>query len=786
MKKKLLVILCMLCTITLTAFFASCGGGDEVTHTLDTSGFNNVVVYNSPIDYSDFVVKSSDGKSISVTSSMVAGWDTSSVGSKTLTILYKEMRVNVDYVVKYEVKFIVDGQTIATQYVLNAGEIQAPSGYTFEIPAQITNNLQLTGSASSTTDVEISIGNLPNDLYVGADAVNLPITVSGTTSWSATTSNDNITVRQMDGMLLLSTNKVGVTELTVSAGGKQESKTVIVKPTSLTINQSTKTYGIENLYTIGRTNVNGEVSKTLLNVSCANVGEGFYENVEWTSNSSKATISNGEITLAQGEGAEIVTFTASFYGVKSTFSVRCVYNGVNVSNYADLYTATKAQKPIVLKGDIAFPTNVNEIKYETVHTTYDDTYYKNINALDKATIKVLLQFKNNVYGNGYEINAHNATLGLLDATGKPTANSLFKGPLDFVALTGAGASLASVKGQDNVCFGVYENVTLNNVILKGANLENDLTELNYAGTTVEVFGNNVTIEYSRIMNGRTVLRVFGDANDPNVVINVNVKNSVLTGAREFIIRMGSNKFVDGIDGNVSPYIAESIDLIGIKKGPDKDGIEKPADYESKYIKTYVNVENSVFKDAGIFAIGIDAHFAGPALHEASGYVSLFEGFKNWKNLAKTSYGAKLTFNGEVKMYNWKKLSEIDSSTLIEMDADLLGETVAEMLNFDIPAMLETAKEKGIYTNIITDSGYIHNAIAFFGGGRNYGLFEDNSNLQLQGVDVSLESVEKGALMTAAGTENFYFRIYDISTTIFTPEMQESMSEADMYDCIFKK
>ena len=580
----------------------------------------------------------------------------------------------------------------------------------------------------------------------------------------------------------MSAEKVGVTELTVNAGGKQESKTIVIKPESLTINQSAKTYGIENLYTIGRTNVRGELSKKVLEVSCAKIGEGFYENLTWTSSSAKAMISNGEITLAQGEGAELVTFTADFYGVKSTFAVRCVYDGVNVSNYADLYTATKAQNVIVLEGDIAFPTSVNEIKYETVHTTYDDTYYKNINALDKATIKILLQFKNNLYGNGYEINAHNATLGLLDATGKPTESSLFNGPLDFVALTGSGASLASVKGQDNVCFGVYENVTLNNVILKGANLEKDLTELNYAGTTVEVFGNNVKIEYSRIMNGRTVLRVFGDANDPNKVINLDVKNSVLSGAREFIIRMGSNKFVDGTDGNVSPYLGSETNLIEIKKGK----VQKPSNYESNYIKTFVNVENCVFKDAGIFAVAIDAHFAGEALHDGSSYVGIFDGFNNWKNLAKTSYGAKLTFNGEVKMYNWKKLTEIDSSTLIEMNAELLGETIASMLTFDIQAMLKTASAKDELKTIVTSDGYIHAGIAFLGGGRNYGLFEDNANLQLEGFEVSLADVDKTTLTKAAGEENFYFNIYNSSTTSFKPADQENMTEQEMYDCIYKK
>lgn len=783
MRKKLATLLGLVCALVMAMSFAACFGGETVTYTLNSANFNKAVVYNQSIDLSDFSIEGSDGQKVNVTSSMVSGWDTSSVGSKTLTISFEGMVANVNYTVKYEVKFVVDGQTVNTQYVLAANELSVPAGYLFELPSTVNDNLELIGEKEAATNVEITVGNEANELPVGATGAELPVSVVGASEWTADVSNENVEITQMKGLLLISTKKVGVTELTISAGGAEVTKTIVVKPETLTINEGAKTYGIENVYTLGRTNVSGAISKKTLTVSCAKVGEGFAENVVWTSNSAKASINNkGEITLAEGTGSEIVTFTANFYGVEASFDIRCVFDGVNVDNYADLHAATKAQKVIVLGADIAFPTNVAEIKYETVHTTYDDTYYSNIGKLNEATIKILLQFKNDLYGNGYEINAHNATLGLLDATGSLTSSSLFRGPLDFVALTESGSSAASVKGQDNVCFGLYEGVTVNNVILKGANLEDDLTELHYAGTTVEVFGDDVTIEYSRIMNGRTVLRVFGDAVDATKVITLNVKNSVLSGAREFIIRMGSNAFVDGTDADFSPYIKEKLDLIGIKKG----SINKPEGYESDYIKTFVNVSNCVFKDAGIFAVGIDSHFAGTALHNGERYNAVFRltGFTNWKNLAKTSYGAKLTFNGEVKMYNWKKLNEIDSSSLIEMNKTLLGEGVVEMLTFDVGALVATASDS--FPTIVTEDGYVHAGIAFFGGGRNYGLFEDNASLNLEGFEVSLSDVEKSALETAAGTEHFYFNIYDKTTSGFTPEMQNNMSTEDMYACIYNK
>ena len=148
----------------------------------------------------------------------------------------------------------------------------------------------------------------------------------------------------------------------------------------------------------------------------------------------------------------------------------------------------------------------------------------------------------------------------LDATDQLKSDALFKGPLNFVSMSESSSSLVSVKAQDNISFAVYENVTLNNVVLSSCDIKADkdrnydLTDLTYVGTTVEVFGDNVNIDYCRINNGRTVLRVFGDIEDSSKVINVNVKNSVLSSAREFIIRMGTNAFVDGVVGNASPYL----------------------------------------------------------------------------------------------------------------------------------------------------------------------------------------------------------------------------------------
>lgn len=622
---------------------------------------------------------------------------------------------------------------------------------------------------------------------------------------------DVVTVDKGKNLILIHTLKAGVTELTIKAENKktgeevEATKTIIVKPRDMTIQEvKLGTSDIEGVFTLGGTTANKAATYDFdVSLGTAeDVSDNISKYIEWSSSSSSVKMDkNGVATLATSGETEMVMIQAKFvvdgkvYDDSNEYSFRCVYDAVNVSTYSELYAATKAEKAIVLNANIAFPTSVSEIKYDWMHTTYDDTYYKNLGKLDDARIKTLLQFKNDLYGNGYMINAHNATLGLLDATGSPTENTLFQGPLNFVAMSDSGGMI-SVKAQDNVCFALFEGVTVNNVELRGADLKADndgnvdLTDLNYAGTTVEVFGDNVNIEYSRINNGRTVLRVFGDYQDETKIINLNIKNSVLSNAREFIIRMGSNDFVDGTNDNVSPYIgadnATSKEYYYSKVNNGYNSTYTAAQrkaYDEKYIKTFVTVKNSVFKDAGIFAIGIDSHFSGEALQ--SGHSILGENSPYWKDLAKTSYGAKLKFEGEVKMYNWKPLSQLDSSTLIEiMNTPAFG----DKLNFDVAEMVRAVANQEKFSSIVSQKDgedWVHTGIAFFGGGKNYGVFEYAENNEMASFEVSLDEVDKGFLTAAAGNEPFHFLLYTNKSTFTPAEQEKLLASEDAYACLKK-
>lgn len=648
-------------------------------------------------------------------------------------------------------------------------------------------------------------------------------------NYNVVLSNGNVECAVVNDTLFATSSKYGVTSVTIKAiNSTNELETITLNhyvvsiPQTFSVASPSTGDGYENVWSIG--SANDEVLPAIKLSVPGNAGDGFYENIAFTTTSGKVAVSNnGKIdVIGNADSPELVTITAAFSyngvvykAAAQSVVVRCVYGGVNVSTYDELLRETnvkvkngEATRPIVLQGNIkdgfynVEDKSLEGYRYTEMKSTYDITYYENLGKGDQAKVKVLVQFRSDVYGNGYEINAHNATIGMLDDTGNPKSDAPFKnGPLNFVAVAASNASAISVKGQDNIVFGVYEGVTVNNVTLKSCDLSGEdgsaeLSQLNYAGTTVEVLGDNVTIEYAKILNGRTNLRIFGDETDPNLAIHVEVKNTLLKTSREFLARIGSNKFytTTKVNENGETVTVASPDLpdtagsgvnYNAKQNYDKISEDKKAKYEASFINTFVNFKNVVFEDAGLFAIGMDSHFAGPLLNgQDLGYGDLLNG---WSNLAKTSYGAKVTLDEDVRMYTWKRLDDIDSSTLIECN---ISGTGLPDLTLDIPAMVrrEVSEQSHKFGKLLVNHNgedYLHAGITFFGGGKNYSVIENNiSPENALGVfakhPVRLNSVGVAKLEIAAGEQPFYFMIYDTDSG-FSYEDQENM--ANKYGCL---
>ncbi len=636
--------------------------------------------------------------------------------------------------------------------------------------------------------------------------------------YEVTTSNQNVTITEVSERIRLTAALPGVTEITVAVINNLPpyqkvflTKEVVILPQSINITNSAQTYGIEDIWTIGGYEADGTKNTSKINVSLGktDAGENFTDYFAYTTDNEKVTVlKDGTIEILDESFNGLVNITAAF-GYKSAtinsqnYCVRCIGNGVNIRNFDDLYTQTKQNKIIVLqteiKEDFGFDKNGNKVYTENsvtkIDSTYDTTHYKNTGNQNDAKVKVLIEFRADVYGNGYQINAHNVAYGL-DSTGSLKSNALFKGPLNFVSMSETSGSLISVKAQDNISFAVYEGVTLTNIELKSCDLQADkdgqydLTDLNYVGTTLEVFGDDVNINYSRITNGRTVLRAFGDINDKQKVINVNIKNCVLSASREFIIRMGTNAFIDGTVENPAPYLDDNTaQAFPAQKTYESMTDEQKQVYDQKYIKTFVTIKNSVLKDAGLFCIGIDTHFSGSALADGSGLAGGL--IDSWHDLAKTSYGAKLVFEGDVRMYDWKEVSQVDSSSLIE----IVGESIYSGLAFDVKELISelanNTQKPYLNTIVHNQNGkqYVHGGIAFFGGGKNYGVFETQNYTfkVLNGYEIKLSDVGRVELQLAAGDEGFYFMLNDSTTQGFLPDDQaEMLQSTSAYAPIYQK
>lgn len=624
--------------------------------------------------------------------------------------------------------------------------------------------------------------------------------------------SDVITLEQHGQFANITATKRGSAQIKITAEHdgkviKEIVKTIRVVPNvySMEFADSAKEYGIENILTIGGKNPKGrpDTRTIFVRVVTEAGAETFtdeFMNVAFSDDNSLFSCKAQPATNADAVSAEIramgtglTTLNAELKNYNQYFGtnicakirLRAVKDGRNVGNYEELKTVTEAGHIVVLTSNVMLGVKndgtamtEDELKKDVKKftTTYDKTYLDNIGENDEnKKVQYLIEFKNHVYGNGFEINADKFTQ-CKDATGVP---KIFKGPLNFVAIASA-----SVKGQDNVSFLVRtDNVLINNVVLKGCSddslLEEDgqfnLSKLNYVGTTLEI-AKSAKLLNSRVSNGRTVVRIFAGGstmgspvvekesafNVQDEKINVHIESCVLSNAREFILKIGSNRALKQTN-EVQRKLRKEKENEYYSPYDESNKTDKY--FNDNYLINDVTLKNSVLETSGLFSVGMETHFSGEFL--LGGTIT------TWKDCAATSYASALRIVGDVKMLDWKNLSNVDSSTLIEVTGDAnpwLSMNVAEM-------MKEVAKVDKKCRDIILNVGgteYVHGGIAFYGGGYNYSyldLSEANDETKQFGVyDVNISVLENSKdenirnqgkmLPLAAGAGDFRFYLYN--------------------------
>lgn len=623
---------------------------------------------------------------------------------------------------------------------------------------------------------------------------------------------DVITLEQHGQFATITATKRGSAKIRITAEHdgkpiKEIEKTIRVVPNvySMEFADSAKEYGIENILTIGGRKPNGRADTRTIFVRVVTeagaetftdefMNVAFFADDDSLFSCKAQTATNADAISAEirAMGTGLTTLNAElknynqYFGtnISAKIRLRAVKDGRNVGNYDELKTVTEAGHIVVLTNNVMLgvkidgkPMAEDELKKDVKKftTTYDKTYLDNIGENDEnKKVQYLIEFKNHVYGNGFEINADKFTQ-CKDATGVP---KIFKGPLNFVAI-----SSASVKGQDNVSFLVRtDNVLINNVVLKGCSDDSlheedgrfNLSKLNYVGTTLEI-AKSAKLLNSRVSNGRTVVRIFAGGstmgspvvedksafNVQDEKINVHIESCVLSNAREFILKIGSNRALK----QTSNVQRELLDASGKAYSPYDEKNKTDKYFNDNYLINDVTLKNSVLDTSGLFSVGMETHFSGEFLY--GGTITM------WEGCAATSYASALRIVGDVKMLDWKNLSNVDSSTLIEVTGeanDWLSMNVAEM-------MKEVAKVKKECRDIILNVGgteYVHGGIAFYGGGYNYSyldLTEANDETKQFGVyDVNIsvlenskdENIQKqGKLLPmAAGAGDFRFYLYN--------------------------
>lgn len=623
---------------------------------------------------------------------------------------------------------------------------------------------------------------------------------------------DVITLEKHGRFATITATKRGSAKINITAEHdgkviKEIEKTIRVVPNvySMEFADSAKEYGIENILTIGGRKPDGKPDTRTIFVRVVTeagaetfkdefMNVAFSDDKEFFTCKTKSEENADAISAEiRAKGTGLTTLNAQlteynqYFGTNicAKIRLRAVKDGRNVGNYEELKKATEAGGIVVLTSDVMLGVKndgtvmtEDELKKDVKKftTTYDKTYLDNIGENDEnKKVQYLIEFKNHVYGNGFEINADKFTQ-CKDATGLP---KIFKGPLNFVAI-----SSASVKGQDNISFLVRtDNVLINNVVLKGCSddslLEEDgqfnLSKLNYVGTTLEI-AKSAKLLNSRVSNGRTVVRIFAGGstmgspvvkdesafNVQDEKINVHIESCVLSNAREFILKIGSNRALKQTN-EVQRKLRKEKDNEYYSPYDESNKTDKY--FNDNYLINDVTLKNSVLETSGLFSVGMETHFSGEFL--LGGTIT------TWEGCAATSYASALRIVGDVKMLDWKNLSNVDSSTLIEVTGeanDWLSMNVAEM-------MKEVANVDKKCRDIILNVGgteYVHGGIAFYGGGYNYSyldLTEANDETKQFGVyDVNISVLENSKyenirnqgkmLPMAVGAGDFRFYLYN--------------------------
>jgi hypothetical protein len=530
---------------------------------------------------------------------------------------------------------------------------------------------------------------------------------------------------------------------------------------------------------------------------------------------------------AHGDAYLTFGFDNPAYTETTSYTFKIVENGVNVYSYDDLMRCTNKSRNkgeiVVMRRNLESYNNTfildangkstgakknaqtelfgnyNNGKYSfendiyQFETKYNQEYIKQWNEFAKNNagykpvsnlVNVGIHVTKDFYGNGYTINLHNLTypsqtMSVIDQDGNTQIvpqlgdSDLFRGPLPYYTLGDPNnMPLVTAYGQDNI--GMYvegDGITINDLVIKNCDFGNNLANLDTVGTVMEVYGQNITVKNSRLSNGKTVFRSFGDKAIENK--NIVLDNDMISYSRNFLVSTGNYNFnkVDGSrsyqfvheDGhrqmrNIDEYLEvrsgeEKSDgdnaIMNYLMGNDTHGyllesmrsiqagldLRKPAD---RYYGD-LTIKDVLFYRSGISSIAFESLFNGPFLYNSIpsmiGEQLAGDRFKIDNSsvipLLPKEVGG-ISYPVEVKLFGGTKFYDYKTSNLLDING-LVGENISTVIGSIAPnykdlisldkifpiknVLMNDGREKGAIYNK-DDASNLNIPIAFYGGGLN--------------------------------------------------------------------
>lgn len=532
---------------------------------------------------------------------------------------------------------------------------------------------------------------------------------------------------------------------------------------------------------------------------------------------------NGKVTL-NSAGESYLTLEEPDHHYRATYTFT-VIDGVNVYRYDDLLRATNQSKDgenAVLQVNLEslkntyqkdaegkyIDTKIEENRdntelfgnydfnnqcfsfdqeYYTFQTTYDSTYIDQYNKEKGASYKkdviAGIHLKKDLYGNGFTINMNGLcypNYGSIDKfTGKLVPKQkaddrdrqydYFFGPLPFVSVGDmVSFPLVTALGQDNS--GIYidnDHVTIDDVKLSNVDEVDNLFNLSYTGSILDIKGKDVTVRNSVLSNGKVCVRAY-DAD------NLLIDNCILKNSGEFTMLVGSDRkntydtsktiteksqsFASFYDDLSEERTDNANALLNSFLSATMNGGLKEKDYKSdlELVQKYLDndtglksgnsvnyaatmrVKDTFFGRSGVFSLACESMFNGPLLY--GGIPSMITSLLSMlsaplpSKIGGTSAPVHVNLEGDTRFYDWKDIDSIDVSSLIE-------ENISRTLNqmgygdksitiddiFPMKAALKKqVKNKGLVYEKDGKS-YLNTMVAYYGGGLNLSKVDNTLN-----------------------------------------------------------